>query len=145
MADSDDPISRILHAADPGSSDELLPLVYDDLRRIARTRLAHDAPGQTRQPTALVHEACLRVAGDGGLSWDGRRHFFAAAAEAMRRILIDKARRRASVKHGGGRVREELSDSRIEDRLRAIESPVDDVLSVAQALESRLADRIWER
>jgi RNA polymerase sigma factor (TIGR02999 family) len=96
---------------------ELLPLVYDELRRLAHARLAKEAPGQTLQPTALVHEAYLRLVGEGGgdggpvaAKFDNRAHFFAAAAEAMRRILVERARHRAAQKHGGGRQRVPLMD-----------------------------------
>src|SRR5262245_18893173 len=99
-------VTRILSAiesGDPHVAAELLPLVYDELRKLAAARLASEAPGQTLQPTALVHEAYVRlVGGDAGAQWDGRRHFFAAAAEAMRRILINRARDRGRVKRGGG-------------------------------------------
>src|SRR4051812_23482177 len=89
---------------EPGAAEELLPLVYDELRRLAASRLAREAPGQTFQPTALVHEAYLRLVGpDHGKPWDGRGHFFAAAAEAMRRILVDAARKKRRPKHGGDR------------------------------------------
>lgn len=86
---------------EPGATEELLPLVYNDLRQLAASRLAHEAPGQTLQPTALVHEAWLRLGGDRQPPWSNRRHFFAAAAESMRRILIDNARRKRAVRHGG--------------------------------------------
>ena len=112
-------VTRILSAVehgDPHAAEQLLPLVYEELRQLAAQRLAQEAPGQTLQPTALVHEAYLRlVATPGGgaaaaePSWDSRRHFFAAAAEAMRRILIESARRKKRLKHGGGRRRQELS------------------------------------
>src|SRR3954452_24431676 len=99
-------ITRILSAieqGDPKATEQLLPLVYDELRKLAAQRLAREGPGQTLQPTALVHEADLRLVGSGGRGdeprWDGRGHFFAAAAEAMRRILVDKARRDRSLKH----------------------------------------------
>jgi RNA polymerase sigma factor (TIGR02999 family) len=95
----------------PHEAGRLLPLVYDELRRLAARRLAHEKPGQTLDATALVHEAYLRLTGGpAGQRWDDRGHFFAAAAEAMRRILIDNARRKRSRKHGGGRVRLDLDD-----------------------------------
>ena len=98
-------VTRILDALGRGEeckARDLLPLVYDELRRLAALRLAQERPGQTLQPTALVHEAYLRLVGDDpGRPWHGRAHFFAAAAEAMRRILVDRARRRASRKAGG--------------------------------------------
>ena len=100
-------VTRILSAieqGDPSAPEELLPLVYDELRQLAAEKLAHEQPGQTLQATALVHEAYLRLLGGKQTQdWDGRRHFFAAAAEAMRRILIDVARRKQTAKHGGGR------------------------------------------
>src|SRR5882672_3834804 len=95
--------TRILEAArqgDPKAADELLPLVYEELRRLAAHKMANEAPGHTLQPTALVHEAWLRLTGDENQKWDGRAHFFAAAAEAMRRILVESARRKRRVKHG---------------------------------------------
>lgn len=93
-------LSQIEHG-DGAAAEQLLPLVYDELRKLAATRLAHESPGQTLQATALVHEAYLRLIGSGDVAeWDGRRHFFAAAAEAMRRILIERARRRGTFKHG---------------------------------------------
>jgi len=102
-----------LEAGDPSASAELLPLVYDELRKLAAAHLAHEKPGQTLQATALVHEAYLRLVGpDDTLEWDGRGHFFAAAAEAMRRILVDLARRKGRAKHGGDlqRCEAELGD-----------------------------------
>ena len=99
-------VTHILSAierGDPQSAEQLLPLVYDELRKLAAQRLAQEKPGQTFQPTALVHEAYLRLVGDGQpADWEGRGHFFAAAAEAMRRILIDRAGRKATTKRGGG-------------------------------------------
>ena len=98
-------VTRILDAAaagDPKAAEELLPLVYDELRKLAAARLAQQNPGQTLQATALVHEAYLRLAGGGQQDWNGRGHFFAAAAEAMRRILVENARRKNALKHGGG-------------------------------------------
>ena len=101
-------VTQLLDAAtagDPKAAAELLPLVYDELRRLAGARLAEEKPGQTLQPTALVHEAYLRLVGGGERAWNSRGHFFAAAAEAMRRILIDRAREKRSQKRGGGRKR----------------------------------------
>src|SRR6186713_2438444 len=99
-------VNHVLDAAargDPQAAGQLLPLVYDELRRLASQRLAAERPGHTLQATALVHEAYVRlVGGDSVPHWDGRGHFFAAAAEAMRRILIDRARRKRRPKHGGG-------------------------------------------
>jgi hypothetical protein len=102
-------VTVLLNAAQPGdphAAAQLLPLVYDELRRLAAHRLAHEAPGQTLQPTALVHEAYLRLVGDqADTHWDGRGHFFSAADEAMRRILVENARRKRSFKRGGDRAR----------------------------------------
>ena len=106
-------VTRILNAIERGdakATDELLPLVYEELRLLAAQKLSHESPGQTLQATALVHEAYLRLVGDGPRSWDSRGHFFVAAAEAMRRILVDNARRKKSLKRGGGRQRVDLSD-----------------------------------
>ncbi|HYT61319.1 MAG TPA: sigma-70 family RNA polymerase sigma factor [Haliangiales bacterium] len=86
---------------DPSAASELLPLVYDELRKLAAARMANEAAGQTLQPTALVHEAWMRLVGNANPQWNGRGHFFAAAAEAMRRILVENARRKRRVKHGG--------------------------------------------
>src|SRR5687767_15022661 len=102
---------------DPSDAEQLLPLVYDDLRMLAVRHLARESPGQTLQATALVHEAYLRLVGpDNHVVWDNRGHFFAAAAESMRRILVDNARRKQSQKRGGGRHRVELNDFAIEVR-----------------------------
>src|SRR5437016_7196264 len=102
-------VSRLLDAVelgDPQAADQLLPLVYDELRRLAAQRLAAEKPGQTLQATALVHEAYVRLVGpEAGEGWNSRGHFFGAAAEAMRRVLVDNARRKGRVKHGGGRQR----------------------------------------
>ncbi len=104
-------VTRILdrvQQGDPRAADELLPLVYDELRKLAAARMAHEASGQTLQPTALVHEAWLRLAGGDQQQWNSRGHFFAAAAEAMRRILIDRARKRQRERHGHGLKRVDL-------------------------------------
>src|SRR5215468_5485296 len=105
-------VTRILSAierGDPAAAEQLLPLVYDELRQLAAHRLAHQTPGQTLQPTALVHEAYLRLVGDPeGDDWDNRGHFFAAAAEAMRRILVENARRKGRHKRGGGLTRRDI-------------------------------------
>ncbi len=103
--DSSQDITLLLQAAGKGdrhAAEELLPLVYGELRKLAGARMAQESPGQTLQPTALVHEAYLRLVGREDPGWDGRGHFFASAARAMRRILVDRARSRGSVKHGGG-------------------------------------------
>src|SRR5882757_9415865 len=106
-------VTQILERAeqgDPKAAEELLPLVYEELRRLAAHRMSNEAQGHTLQPTALVHEAWLRLAGDENKKWDGRAHFFAAAAEAMRRILIDRARRKLAARHGGGQQRVEIQE-----------------------------------
>jgi RNA polymerase sigma factor (TIGR02999 family) len=115
----------------PKPARELLPLVYDELRRLAAQRLAREAPGQTLQATALVHEAYLRlIGGDPDRPWDGRGHFFAAAAEAMRRILVENARRRHQLKRGGDRARVDLDKAE-----PAAPETDDDLLALDQALE----------
>src|SRR5271170_975518 len=105
-------VTRIFSAierGDPGAASQLLPLVYDELRKLAAHKMAHEQPGQTLEATALVHEAYLRLVGDDPKKpWDGRGHFFAAAAEAMRRILVDRARDRHRQKRGGGRRRVQI-------------------------------------
>jgi RNA polymerase sigma factor (TIGR02999 family) len=126
-------VTQIIEAAsagDPNAANELLPIVYDELRRLAADKLGRENPGQTLQPTALVHEAYLRlVAVDKGRQWHDRTHFFAAAAEAMRRILVDRARQKRSLKRGGTRVRVEFR----EDALAAPED-TDEILAVHEAL-----------
>jgi len=109
-------VTRILTAIEQGdakASEELLPLVYEELRRLAAEKLSHEKPGQTLQATALVHEAYIRLVGSEDPHWDSRGHFFAAAAEAMRRILVENARRRASAKRGGDLHRNDLRDSQV--------------------------------
>lgn len=109
-------VTRFLNAVaagDPGASQALLPLVYDELRALAQQRLAQEPGGQTLQPTALVHEAYLRLSGEREVRWEGRGHFFAAAAQAMRRIMIERARKYAAEKHGGGRKRLPLDEEMI--------------------------------
>ena len=101
-------VTRLLNAASGGdtpAADDLLPLVYDELRQLARSRMSRETPGQTLQPTALVHEAYLRLVGNGDVHWNSRGHFFGAAARAMRRILVDRARRKQAAKRGGGQDR----------------------------------------
>ena len=119
-------------AGDRKAAAELLPLVYDELRKLAAARLAAEKPGQTLQPTALVHEAYLRLVGGGQPDgWDGRGHFFAAAAEAMRRILVEQARRKGRVRHGGG-----LRKHALDGGESAVTPPADatDLLAVDEAL-----------
>ncbi|HEX5272451.1 MAG TPA: ECF-type sigma factor [Gemmataceae bacterium] len=126
-------VTRILsavEAGDPSAAAELLPFVYDELRKLAAARLADEKPGQTLQATALVHEAYLRlVDGDRARRWESRAHFFAAAAEAMRRLLIDQARRKRRPKHGGDRTRVSLDEA-----LCLREAP-DDLLALDEALQ----------
>jgi RNA polymerase sigma factor (TIGR02999 family) len=130
-------VTRILSAieqGEPHAAEQLLPLVYDELRNLAAQRLAHEKPGQTLEATALVHEAYLRLVGAGPApSWNSRGHFFAAAAEAMRRILVENARRKGSLKRGAHRTREELDA----ENLVAPQVP-DELLALDEAL-SQLA------
>jgi len=130
-------VTRILsaiEAGDPHAAAQLLPLVYDELRGLAAARLAEERPGQTLQATALVHEAYLRLLGDDPEQpWDNRGHFFASAAEAMRRILVENARRKRGLKHGGGRQRQPLDPNCI-----AAPEAADDLLALDEAL-TRLA------
>jgi RNA polymerase sigma factor (TIGR02999 family) len=116
----------------PAASEELLQLLYDDLRRVAAQKLAFEQPGQTLQPTALVHEAYLRLVQGSDQQWNHRGHFFAAAAEAMRRILVEKARKKRSLRHGGNRNREDLTanEPEVEGALEEL-----DMLALDEALE----------
>jgi len=131
-------VTRLLEAANAGdrhAAAELLPLVYDELRQLAAVRMAAESPDQTLQPTALVHEAYLRLVGPADATrWDSRGHFFAAAAEAMRRILVENARRKKSEKHGGDRTRQPLDAQRA-----ALPEVREDVLALDEAL-TKLAD-----
>jgi RNA polymerase sigma factor (TIGR02999 family) len=137
-------VTRILSAieqGDPHAAEELLPLVYDELRKLAAQRLAQEKPGHTLQATALVHEAYLRLVGahfdpdaQAQARWDSRGHFFAAAAEAMRRILVDNARRKGRPKHGGDRQRVDL------DEALAVADPPDDLVALDQALTKLARD-----
>jgi RNA polymerase sigma factor (TIGR02999 family) len=127
-------ITRILQSIEGGGSkapEELLPLVYQELRRMAAAKMAHEAPGQTLQPTALVHEAWLRMGGNEQPAWQNRSHFFGAAAEAMRRILVENARRKLRLKRGGGQEHVELEES-------AIAGPAEDekIVQVHEALDA---------
>ena len=124
-------VTRILSAieqGDPHAAEQLLPLVYDELRKLAAAKLAQEKPGQTLQPTALVHEAYLRLVGD--QHFDNRGHFFAAAAEAMRRIVVETARRKKRARHGGGRERVEVELDDLPTRL-----PPEDLLALDEALD----------
>jgi RNA polymerase sigma factor (TIGR02999 family) len=126
-------ITRILTAieqGDPAAADQLLPLVYEELRKLAAHRMANEAAGQTLQPTALVHEAWLRLVGEQNPKFANRAHFFAAAAEAMRRILIDSARRKRAARHGGGQQRVDLEQAQLvsstdDDQLLAVNEALD--------------------
>ncbi len=126
-------VTRILNRVeqgDPRAADELLPLVYDELRRLAAHRLAGEPHEHTLQPTALVHEAWLKIAGTDERTWQGRQHFFATAAEAMRRILVDRARRRLAAKRGAGAERVDTEELDI-----PAPAPDDQLLAVNDALE----------
>jgi RNA polymerase sigma factor (TIGR02999 family) len=130
-------VTRILTAIEKGdakAADELLPLVYEELRRLAAAKMSQEPPGQTLQATALVHEAYIRMVGSQEKNWSGRTHFFAAAAEAMRRILIDNARRKQRLKRGGAQQRVDLDDAEL-----AFEGPSDDLIALDEAL-ARLAE-----
>ena len=130
-------VTRILDRVQQGeakAAEELLPLVYEELRRLAARRMANEAPGHTLQPTALVHEAWLRLGADAQPTWQNRAHFFGAAAEAMRRILIDRARKQAVRQASGLAAPEELHESRIE-----IQAPTDELLAVHEALDGLAA------
>jgi RNA polymerase sigma factor (TIGR02999 family) len=125
-------VTSILNAiqqGDPRAAEELLPLVYEELRKLAAVRMANEKPGQTLQPTALVHEAWLKIAGDGQQHFANRRHFFKAAAGAMQQILIDIARRKQRLKHGANLIGDELHESRI-----AMSVPSEELLAVNDAL-----------
>jgi RNA polymerase sigma factor (TIGR02999 family) len=160
-----------IEQGDPRAAEDLLPLVYDELRRLAERKLAQERPGQTLQPTALVHEAYLRlVVNNGAQHWDGHGHFFAAAAEAMRRILVEAARRKSRLKNGGGLVKEanppDIPCPQRPERLLALDEALDELARVdpraaelvklrffaglsnadaASALEMapRTADQVW--
>jgi RNA polymerase sigma factor (TIGR02999 family) len=132
-------VTRVLSAierGDPRAAEQLLPLVYDELRKLAAARMAEEAPGNTLNATALVHEAYLRLVGAGdAVRWDSRGHFFAAAAEAMRRILVEAARRKRRQKHGGGRARIDLDAAR-----PAAPDPRDDLVALDAALTKLAAE-----
>ena len=130
-------VTRILSAIEQGdakAADELLPLVYEELRRLAAQKMSQEPPGQTLQATALVHEAYIRLVGAEARNWGSRGHFFAAAADAMRRILIDNARRKQRLRHGGDRQRIALDDVDL-----AIEEPATDIIALDEAL-AKLAE-----
>ena len=126
-------VTRILNSLEQGNAaaaDELLPLVYDELRKLAAHKMANEIPGQTLQPTALVHEAWLRLVGSENQKWNSRGHFFGAAAEAMRRILIENARLKHAARHGGGQVRLDVNEIEI-----AAAAKDEELLAVSDALE----------
>jgi RNA polymerase sigma factor (TIGR02999 family) len=128
-------VTRILDAIDGGNvraTDELLPLVYEELRLLAAQKLSQEKPGQTLQATALVHEAYIRMVGDESRTWENRGHFFAAAAEAMRRILVENARRKRSLKHGGRRDRVDLNEAEVDTDS---EADADALLALNEAIE----------
>lgn len=122
-------VLNAIHQGDPRAAGQLLPLVYEELRKLATCKMANEAPGQTLQPTALVHEAWLRLGGGEDRTWDSRAHFFGAAAEAMRRILIENARRKRALRHGGGQARLDVQELEI-----ASPSPDDQILAIDEAL-----------
>jgi len=119
-----------IDSGDPKAAEELLPLVYEELRRLAAHKLANEKPGQTLQATALVHEAWIRIAGNEGKRFVGRKHFFKAAATAMQRFLIDNARRKQTARHGGGEAAEPLHESQI-----VVVVPSDQLLAVHEAMD----------
>jgi RNA polymerase sigma factor (TIGR02999 family) len=137
--------TRVIEAiqrGDPKAADELLPLVYEELRKLAAAKMANEAACNTLQPTALVHEAWLRLVGNENPKFAGRAHFFAAAAEAMRRILIDRARRKSALRHGGGRARVDiqqidLASPDAEDQLLAVNEALDK-LAAQDPIEAQL-------
>ena len=131
-------VTRVIEAiqhGDPKAADELLPLVYEELRKLAASKMANEAAGNTLQPTALVHEAWMRLVGNHNPKFAGRAHFFAAAAEAMRRILIDRARSKRAVRHGGGQVRVDIQQLDL-----ASPAADDQLLAINDALDKLVAD-----
>jgi len=127
-------VTRILdavHRGDAAATDELLPLVYGELRKIAAYKMAGEAAGHTLQPTALVHEAWMRLAGPNEQAWQNRAHFFGAAAEAMRRILVEHARKKQALKRGAGVAHEELDEA-----VLVVNAPPDELLAVHEALDT---------
>ncbi len=148
MGQPDNQVTTILAAirhGDRKAADDLLPLVYDRLRRLAQQMMAQEKPGQTLQATALVHEAYLRLLGDGA-KWEDRRHFYAAAARAMRQILVERARRRGRVKHGGGRKRLPLSDADATVEPESVDLvAVDDALRRLEKEDPRVAEVVLFR
>jgi len=138
MSSPSEPLTDCLRAAGRGdrkAAAELLPLVYAQLRDLARSRMANVPPGNTLQPTALVHEAFMRLIGKEDPGWENRGHFFAAAAESMRQVLVDQARRKNRLKRGGGKKRIDVDDFDV-----PLESPVEDIVALDQALDRLRAD-----
>ncbi|HZI32301.1 MAG TPA: sigma-70 family RNA polymerase sigma factor [Candidatus Binatia bacterium] len=139
-------VTRILHSiesGDPRAADELLPLVYDELRKLAAARMANEAGTQTLQATALVHEAWLRLTGNENVKWQGRAHFFGAAAEAMRRILIDRARRRRTLRRGGNQQRLDVEEVEIAAPVKEQELlDMDEALEKFSALDKQKAELV---
>jgi RNA polymerase sigma factor (TIGR02999 family) len=138
-------VTRVIEAiqrGDPKAADELLPLVYEELRKLAASKMANEAAGNTLQPTALVHEAWTRLVGSDNPKFAGRAHFFAAAADAMRRILIDRARSKRSLRHGGGQIRVDIQEIDLaapdaDDQLLAINEALDK-LAAQDPIEAQL-------
>ena len=132
-AEPDQPVTELLRAAQAGdaqAAERLLAVVYQELHQLARARMAHLPPGQTLQPTALVHEAYLRLTDKSDVAWESRQHFFFAAARAMRDILVEQARRKTGPARGGGRQRQELDEA-----CAVLEPPADNILAVHEALD----------
>jgi RNA polymerase sigma factor (TIGR02999 family) len=141
MSDGTRSLKAVEHG-DPRGAGDLLPLVYDELRRLAVSKMANEAPGHTLQPTALVHEAWLRLVGNQNPTFENRAHFFAAAAEAMRRVLIDRARQKRAVRHGGDQQRVDLTEADLattssDEQLLVVNEALDK-LAAAHALEAEV-------
>ena len=137
---TDTPTMLLLREAAAGSrqaAEDLLPLVYGELRRLAADRMAKLPPGNTLQPTALVHEAFVRLVGSGDSQWENRRHFFFAAARAMQHILVEHTRKKLALKRGGGRPRADLGELEL-----TVDTPPEEILALDQALERESPDRI---
>src|SRR5271165_3687771 len=141
MSPAPEQVTQILDAVGAGdaqAAEKLLPLVYEELRRLAAARMAREAPGHTLQPTALVHEAWLKLVGNGRQDWQSRRHFFSAAAEAMRHILIDRARKRQRERHGGDQQRVNIEEIELaapveEETLLALNEAIDELEKIDSA------------
>ena len=142
-------VTQLLQAANDGdaqATEKLLPLVYDELRRLAKRKMAALPVGRTLQPTALVHEVYMRMVGSTDDRWENRRHFFAAAARAMRNILVDRARRKGRIKHGGGRHRVSLDVALIVDETPSVDLvPLDDALRKLEEYDKRKSDVVMLR